>query len=140
MLVIFLIDCWEILMLFFVKDEYYFIFYNLVFMSFFNSSFFKNVFKKNFFPNFNDFIININIFKKYSFYFMILLFLCLNLIINKKILLIIIINIIYFIYNSEFYLIKILNFIEDFNEYFLNIFFDAFNLNLNRNPDLNYFN
>ena len=127
-------------MLFFVKDEYYFIFYNLVFMSFFNSSFFKNVFKKNFFPNFNDFIININIFKKYSFYFMILLFLCLNLIINKKILLIIIINIIYFIYNSEFYLIKILNFIEDFNEYFLNIFFDAFNLNLNRNPDLNYFN
>jgi hypothetical protein len=140
MLVIFLIDCWEILMLFFVKDEYYFIFYNLVFMSFFNSSFFKNVFKKNFFPNFNDFIININIFKKYSFYFMILLFLCLNLIINKKILLIIIINIIYFIYNSEFYLIKILNFIEDFNEYFLNIFFDEFNLNLNRNPDLNYFN
>jgi hypothetical protein len=140
MLVIFLIDCCEILMLFFVKDEYYFIFYNLVFMSFFNSSFFKNVFKKNFFPNFNDFIININIFKKYSFYFMILLFLCLNLIINKKILLIIIINIIYFIYNSEFYLIKILNFIEDFNEYFLNIFFDAFNLNLNRNPDLNYFN
>ena len=140
MLVILLIDCWEILMLFFVKDEYYFIFYNLVFMSFFNSSFFKNVFKKNFFPNFNDFIININIFKKYSFYFMILLFLCLNLIINKKILLIIIINIIYFIYNSEFYLIKILNFIEDFNEYFLNIFFDAFNLNLNRNPDLNYFN
>ena len=140
MLVILLIDCCEILMLFFVKDEYYFIFYNLVFMSFFNSSFFKNVFKKNFFPNFNDFIININIFKKYSFYFMILLFLCLNLIINKKILLIIIINIIYFIYNSEFYLIKILNFIEDFNEYFLNIFFDAFNLNLNRNPDLNYFN
>ena len=127
-------------MLFFVIDEYYFIFYNLVFMSFFNSSFFKNVFKKNFFPGFNDFIININIFKKYSFYFMILLFLCLNLIINKKILLIIIINIIYFIYNSEFYLIKILNFIEDFNEYFLNIFFDAFNLNLNRNPDLNYFN
>ena len=140
MLVIFLVDCWDILMLFFVKDEYYFIFYNLVFMSFFNSSFFKNVFKKNFFPGFNDFIININIFKKYSFYFMILLFLCLNLIINKKILLIIIINIIYFIYNSEFYLIKILNFIEDFNEYFLNIFFDAFNLNLNRNPDLNYFN
>ena len=139
MLVILLIDCCEILMLFFVKDEYYFIFYNLVFISFFNVVF-KNVVKKNLFPDFNDFIININIFKKYSFYFMILLFLCLNLIINKKILLIIIINIIYFIYNSEFYLIKILNFIEDFNEYFLNIFFDAFNLNLNRNPDLNYFN
>ncbi len=140
MIGIFIVDCFEILMMIFVKDEYYFIFYNLVFISFFNSDFFKNVFKKKFFPDFNDFIKNIHIFKKFSLYFIFLIFACLNLIINKKILLIIIINFIYFIYNSELNFIKILNFIEDFNEYFLNIFFDAFNLNLNRNPDLNYFN
>ncbi len=127
-------------MMIFVNDEYYFIFYNLVFISFFNSDFFKNVFKKKFFPDFNDFIKNIHIFKKFSLYFIVLIIFCLNLIINKKILLTIIINFIYFIYNSEFNFIKILNFIEDFNEYFLNIFFDAFNLKLNRNPDLNYFN
>ena len=56
MLVIFLIDCCEILMLFFVKDEYYFIFYNLVFMSFFNICMFKfNNKQKNIINNNNKF-------------------------------------------------------------------------------------
>ena len=141
MLGIFLVNFVEVFLCFYVKDEYYFIFNSFILMSIVNSSFFeKNIMKKNIFLNFNDFIQNIHIFKKYSFYLIVLMIGCFNLIINKKILLIMIINITYFIYNSKMLSFnKILNFIEDFNEYFMNIFFDSFNLNLNRNPDLSFY-
>jgi len=141
MLGIFLVNIVEIFLCFYVKDEYYFIFNSFILMSIINSSFFeKNISKKNIFPNFNDFIKNIHIFKKYSLYLIVLIIGCFSLIMNKKILLMMIINITYFIYNSKMLSFnKILNFIEDFNEYFINIFFDSFNLNLNRNPDLSYY-
>ena len=141
MLGIFLVNFVEVFLCFYVKDEYYFIFNSFILMSIVNSSFFeKNIMKKNIFPNFNDFIQNIHIFKKYCFYLIVLMIGCFNLIMNKKILLIMILNITYFIYNSKMLSFnKILNFIEDFNEYFMNIFFDSFNLNLNRNPDLSFY-